>query len=84
MHQRGSPTNDTITRLQLERLAASILAKSPVELAEIANGNPAIYLEWISEIRKRDSEAREEARKMSLALQSLLEAPKRTGKSKAA
>jgi len=84
MHQRGSPLGDSIAKVQLDRLAASILSKSSRELAEIANDNPAIYLEWISEIRRRDAEVRAEARKMSMALQSLLEAPKRSGQNWAA
>lgn len=85
MHRRGTPeTSDSITRVQLERLAASILMKSPRELAEIASVNPAIYSEWIAEIARRNAEAREEAQKMSKALQSLVEAPKRSGKGKSA
>ena len=85
MHRRGTPeTIDPITRVQLERLVASILMKSPNELAEIASVNPAIYREWIAEIRQRNDQAREEARKMSRALQSLMDAPMRTGKSKIA
>lgn len=85
MHRRGTPeTIDPITRVQLERLVASILMKSPHELAEIASVNPAIYREWIAEIRQRNDQAREEARKMSRALQSLMDAPMRTGKSKIA
>lgn len=85
MHRRGTPeTSDPITRVQLERLVASILMKSPHELAEIANVNPAIYREWIAEIRQRNDEARKEAQKMSRALQSLMDAPMRTGKSKSA
>jgi hypothetical protein len=85
MHRRGTPeTIDPITRVQLERLVASILMKSPHELAEIASANPAIYREWIAEIRQRNDQAREEARKMSRALQSLMDAPMRTGKSKIA
>jgi hypothetical protein len=85
MHRRGTPeTSDTITRVQLERLAATILRKSPHELAEIASVNPAIYREWIAEIGRRNEEAREEAQKMSRALQSLVEAPKRIGKGKLA
>ena len=85
MHRRGTPeTIDPITRVQLERLVASILMKSPHELAEIASVNPAIYREWIAEIRQRNDQAREEARKMSRALQSLMDAPMRTGKSKSA
>jgi hypothetical protein len=43
--------------------------------------NPAIYREWIAEIGRRNDEAHEEARKMSRALQSLVDAPKRKGKS---
>lgn len=83
MHRRGTPeTSDPITRVQLERLAATILMKSPRELAEIASVNPAIYREWIAEIGRRNDEAHEEARKMSRALQSLMDAPKRTGKDK--
>jgi hypothetical protein len=82
MQRRGTPeTSDPITRVQLERLAASILMKSPRELAEIASVNPAIYREWIAEIGRRNDEAREEAQKMSRALQSLMDAPKRVGKS---
>ena len=85
MHRGGPPeTTDPIARVQLERLVASILMKSPNELAEIASVNPAIYREWIAEIRRRNDEAREEARKMSKALQSLVDAPGRTGKSKIA
>ncbi|NJO22939.1 MAG: hypothetical protein HC868_08285 [Sphingomonadales bacterium] len=85
MHRRGTPeTSDTITRVQLERLAATILRKSPRELAEIASVNPAIYREWIVELGRRNDEAHEEARKMSRALQSLMDAPKRTGKGKPA
>lgn len=82
MHRRGTPeTSDPITRVQLERLAASILMKSPHELAEIASLNPEIYREWIAEIGRRNDEAREEARKMSNALQSLMDAPKHVGTS---
>jgi hypothetical protein len=66
-------------RVQLERLAASILAKPVHELAEIANVNPAIYNEWIAEISLRNAEAREEARKMSMALESLKQASKHAG-----
>lgn len=81
MHRSGTPeTSDPITRIQLERLAASILMKSPRELAEIASVNPAIYHEWIAEIGRRNDEAREEAQKMSRALQSLVDARKRTEK----
>ncbi len=81
MHRRGSsPTKDTIMRVQLERLAASILAKPPHELAEIASVNPAIYNEWIAEISRRNAEAREEARKMSMALESLKQASKHAGR----
>lgn len=77
MHRRGSPkASDAITRLQLERLASSILAKSQRELAEIATANPAIYREWIDEIQRRNNEARAEAHVMSEALQCLLKAPK--------
>jgi hypothetical protein len=76
MHRRGPPnTSDAIMKLQLERLASSILAKSPHELAEIATVNPAIYREWIDEIQRRNDEAREEARVFSQALQYLLKAP---------
>jgi hypothetical protein len=85
MHRGGTPeTTDPIARVQLERLVASILMKSPNELAEIASVNPAIYGEWIAEIRQRNDEAREEARKMSQALQSLVDAPGRMGRSKTA
>ena len=85
MHRSGTPeTSDPITRVQLERLAASILMKSPHELAEIASVNPAIYREWIAEIARRNDEAREEAQKRSRALQSLVDAPKRAGKGKPA
>ena len=78
MHRRGtSQTSDAITRVQLERLAASILARSPHELAEIASVNPAIYDEWIAEISRRNAEAHEEARRMSLALDSLRQASRR-------
>jgi hypothetical protein len=81
MHRSGIPeTSDPITRVQLERLASSILTKSPHELAEIASLNPEIYREWIAEIARRNEEAHEEARKMSSALQSLMDAPKRVGK----
>jgi hypothetical protein len=82
MHRRGSPeTSDAIERVQLERLAATILSRSPHELAEIANANPAIYSEWIVELRRRNELAHKEAQRMSQALQTLLEASKRAGKS---
>jgi hypothetical protein len=81
MHRRGSPkTNDAIMKLQLERLASSILNKSPSELAEIASANPAIYHEWIDEIQKRNHEARQEAQILSQALQCLLAAPRKRGR----
>lgn len=77
MHRRGSPkARDEIARLQLERLASSILAKSQRELAEIASVNPAIYREWIEEIRKRNDEAQAEVQIMTQALQYLMRAPK--------
>lgn len=80
MHRRGaSQTNDAITRVQLERLAASILARSPLELAEIASVNPAICDEWIAEISRRSAEVRAESRRMAMALHSLRQASKRAG-----
>jgi hypothetical protein len=80
MHRRGSsPTSDAIMRVQLERLAASILARSPHELAEIASVNPAIYDEWIVEIGRRNAEVREEAARMSMALETLRQASTRAG-----
>jgi len=85
MHRRGTPkTGDVIERVQVERLATSILTRSPHELAEIAIGNPAIYGEWMAEISRRSAEAQAEARRMSLALQSLQEAPNRARKRTAA
>jgi hypothetical protein len=82
MHRRGSSqTDDEIMRVQLERLAASILARSPHELAEIASLNPAIYNEWITEIGRRNAQARQEADKMSKALESLRQASGRSGTS---
>lgn len=80
MHRRGSSqTDNEIMRVQLERLAASILARSPHELAEIASLNPAIYNEWITEIGRRNAQARQEADKMSKALESLRQASGRSG-----
>jgi hypothetical protein len=66
-------------RDQLERLTSSILARPSHELAEIASVNPAIYNEWIAEISRRNAEAREEVRRMSMALDSLKQASKRAG-----
>jgi len=84
MHRRGSPeTSDTIARVQLDRLAATILARSPNELAEIANVNPAIYSEWIAELTRRNDEARQEAQRVSRALETLIEAPRRARRGRA-
>lgn len=81
--RRGTPpADDEIMRVQVERLAASILSRSPHELAEIASLNPAIYDEWMSEIGRRSAAARAEAQRLSMALESLRRASSRGHKAR--
>lgn len=63
-------------------VAASILSRSPHELAEIASLNPAIYDEWMSEIGRRSAAARAEAQRLSMALESLRRASSRGHKAR--
>lgn len=65
------PGPDLIEAAQLRRLASTVLAKSPDDLAAIAETNPLLVREWIEAFRKERLAAEAEARYWSAAVGAL-------------
>jgi hypothetical protein len=71
---RKSPVDqpaDRIDEMQLERLAATVLSKTPADLAALAETNPMIIWEWVEAFRQQKLEAETRARFWSAAMASL-------------
>ncbi|HRN84751.1 MAG TPA: hypothetical protein PK857_08015 [Hyphomicrobium sp.] len=62
---------DIIETAQLRRLAATVLSKSPEDLAALAETNPLLVWEWIDAFRKEKLAAEAEARYWSAAAAAL-------------
>lgn len=65
------PGPDLIEAAQLRRLASTVLAKSPEDLAALAETNPMLVWEWIEAFRKERLAAEAEARYWSAAAAAL-------------
>lgn len=65
------PGPDLIEAAQLRRLAATVLSKSPEDLAALAETNPMLVWEWIDAFRKEKLAAEAEARYWSAAVAAL-------------
>lgn len=65
------PAPDLIEAAQLRRLASTVLAKSPDDLAALAETNPLLVWEWIDAFRKERLAAEAEARYWSAAAAAL-------------
>lgn len=65
------PAPDLIEAAQLRRLASTVLAKSPDDLAALAETNPMLVWEWIEAFRKEKLAAEAEARYWSAAMAAL-------------
>lgn len=65
------PAPDLIEATQLRRLAATVLSKSPEDLAALAETNPMLVWEWIEAFRKERLAAEAEARYWSAAAAAL-------------
>ncbi|MCC7252620.1 hypothetical protein [Hyphomicrobium sp.] len=66
-----TPAHDLIEGAQLRRLASTVLAKSPEDLAALAETNPLLVWEWIDAFRKERLAAETEARYWSAAAAAL-------------
>lgn len=66
-----TPAPDLIEAAQLRRLAATVLSKSPEDLAALAETNPMLVWEWIEAFRKEKLAAEIEARYWSAAAAAL-------------
>jgi len=64
-------TADHIEEIQLFRLASTVLTKSPLDLAALAEANPMIVWEWVEAFRRQKLEAEAEARFWSAAMAAL-------------
>lgn len=72
VHDLGEATASAlIETAQLQRLAATVLSKSPEDLAALAETNPLLVWEWIDAFRKEKLAAEAEARYWSAAAASL-------------
>ena len=72
IHDVGEPTAaGLIETAQLRRLAATVLSKSPEDLAALAETTPLLVWEWIDAFRKEKLAAEAEARYWSAAVASL-------------
>ncbi len=65
------PGSDLIEAAQLRRLAATVLSKSPEDLAALTETNPMLVREWIDAFRKEKVAADVEARYWSAAAAAL-------------
>lgn len=65
------PGPDLIEAAQLQRLASTVLSKSPEDLAALAETNPLLVWEWIDAFRKERLAAEAEARYWSAAAAAL-------------
>ena len=65
------PGPDLIEAAQLSRLASTVLAKSPDDLAALAETNPLLVREWTEAFRKERLAAEAEARYWSAAVAAL-------------
>ncbi len=65
------PGPDLIEAAQLQRLASTVLSKSPDDLAALAETNPMLVWEWIEAFRKEKLAAEAEARYWSAAAAAL-------------
>jgi hypothetical protein len=65
------PGPDLIEAAQLRRLASTVLAKSPEDLAALAETNPLLVAEWIDAFRRERLAAEAEARYWSAATAAL-------------
>lgn len=65
------PRADLIEATQLRRLASTVLAKSPEDLAALAETNPLLIREWIDAFRREKLAAEAEARYWSAAAAAL-------------
>lgn len=72
--QKADPAklDSNFERVQLARLARSVLERPAGEVKAIAADNPALVREWIAEIRSSRDAAEAEARLMTAALHRLL------------
>ena len=70
-HLEEATAADLIEIAQLRRLAATVLSKSPEDLAALAETNPLLVAEWIDAFRKEKLAAENEARYWSAAAASL-------------
>lgn len=68
---RVEPGPDLIEAAQLRRLASTVLAKSPEDLAALAETNPLLVREWIDAFRAERVAAEIEARYWSAAVAAL-------------
>lgn len=59
---------DQIEAVQLQRLASTVLSKSPADLAALAEDNPLLFWEWIEEFHRRKAKADAEVRLWSAAI----------------
>lgn len=66
-----APGPDLIEAAQLRRLASTVLAKSPEDLAALAETNPMLVWEWIDAFRNERLAAEAEARYWSAAAAAL-------------
>lgn len=72
------PRADLIEATQLKRLASTVLAKSPEDLAALAETNPLLIREWIDAFRREKLAAEAEARYWSAAAAALATATPET------
>ncbi len=64
--------SDDITKAQIERLARNLIDRSPDELSGIAESNPALVREWVTEMRQRREVLEAEVLALDAALHRLL------------
>lgn len=69
--RESRPAQADIDAVQLARLAATVLAKSPADLAALAAANPHVAKEWIEAFGRAKAEAETAARFWSAAMAAL-------------
>ena len=78
-----APAPDLIEAAQLRRLAATVLSKSPEDLAALIETNPMLVWAWIDAFRKEKLAAEAEARYWSAAVAALSTATPGVGRAAA-
>ena len=74
---------DDLAHRQLARLAQGVIERSPDELSDIVDANPALVGEWMAELRQHRDGLESEVRDLDAALLRLLAARGKRGRSAA-